>query len=81
VDTQQPPTERRGIRIVARGTFSERLDSFFGGLTVARREGATVLVGEIADQSQLHRLLARIRELGLDLQAVLLTDLPATASH
>jgi hypothetical protein len=77
MDTHQPPTERRGIRIVARGTLNERVDSFFGGLTVARRAGATVLAGEIADQSQLHRLLARIRDLGLDLQAVLLTDVPA----
>ena len=81
MDTQRPPTERRGIRIVARGTLSYRVDSLFGGLTVARRAGATVLAGEIADQSQLHRLLAQIRERGLDLQAVLLTDLPAHPSH
>ena len=63
-----------------RGTLAERFDSSFAGLTVARRAGATVLAGEIADQSQLHRLLARIRDLGLDLQAVLLSDLPAHPS-
>ncbi len=50
------------------------------GLIVARRSGATVLPGEIADQSQRHGLLARIRDLGLDLQAVLLTDVPAHPS-
>jgi hypothetical protein len=73
-------TGRRGIRIVVRGTLAERLDASFAGLTVARRSGATVLAGEITDQSQLHGLLARIRDLGLDLQAVLLTDLPAHPS-
>jgi hypothetical protein len=81
MDTQHPTTGRRGIRIVMRGTLSERFESSFGGLTVARRAGATVLAGEIADQSQLHGLLARIRNLGLNLQAVLLTDVPAHASH
>jgi hypothetical protein len=72
-----PPTAgRRGIRIVVRGSLSERFESMFVGLTVARRSGAIVLAGEIADQSQLHGLLARIRDLGLELQAVLLTDVP-----
>jgi hypothetical protein len=80
MDTQPPTTGRRGIRIVVRGTLGERFESFFAGLTVARRSGATVLAGEIADQSQLHGLLARIRDLGLDLQAVLLTDVPAHPS-
>lgn len=77
MDIRPPTTGRRGIRIVVRGTLGERFDSFFTGLIVARRSGATVLAGEIADQSQLHGLLARIRDLGLDLQAVLLTDVPA----
>jgi hypothetical protein len=80
MDMQPPTTGRRGIRIVVRGTFGERFESMFAGFTVARRSGATVLAGEIADQSQLHGLLARIRKLGLDLQAVLLTDVPAHAS-
>jgi hypothetical protein len=80
MDAQHPTSDRRGIRIVIRGTFGERFESLFAGLTVARRSGATVLAGEIADQSQLHRLLARIRDLGLDLQAVLLTDVPRRSS-
>ena len=80
MDMQPPTTGRRGIRIVVRGTLGERFESMFADFTVARRSGATVLAGEIADQSQLHGLLARIRKLGLDLQAVLLTDVPAHAS-
>ena len=81
MDAQHLRTDRRGIRIVVRGTLGERFGSLFAGLTVARRSGATVLAGEIADQSQLHGLLARIRDLGLDLQAVLLTDAPAHPSR
>jgi hypothetical protein len=77
MDMRPPTTGRRGIRIVVRGALGERFESFFAGLTVARRSGATVLA---ADQSQLHGLLARIRDLGLDLQAVLLTDSPAHSS-
>jgi hypothetical protein len=80
MDTPHPTTGRREIRIVIRGTLGARFESLFEGLTVARRSGATVLAGEIADQSQLHGLLARIRNLGLDLQAVLLTDVPAHPS-
>jgi hypothetical protein len=81
MDTPQPTTGRRGIRIVVRGTLGERFESFFAGLTVARRSGAVVLAGEIAEQSQLHGLLTRIRDLGLELQAVLLTDAPAHPSR
>jgi hypothetical protein len=80
MDMRPPTTGRRGIRIVMRGTLGERLESSFAGLTVARRSGATVLAGEIADQSQLHGLLARLRDLGLDLQSVLLTDVPVQPS-
>jgi hypothetical protein len=80
MDVQPPTTGRRGIRIVVRGTLGERFESLFAGFTVARRSGATVLAGEIADQSQLHGLLARIRDLGLELQAVLLTDLSTHSS-
>jgi hypothetical protein len=77
MDMRPPTTGRRDIRIVVRGTLGERFEAFFAGLTVARRSGATVLAGEIADRSELHRLLARIRDLGLDLEALLLTDAPA----
>jgi hypothetical protein len=80
MDARHPTGERRGIRIVVRGTLGERFESLFAGFTFARRAGATVLAGEIADQSQLHGLLARIRDLGLDIQAVLLIDAPAHPS-
>ena len=44
----------------------------FDGLTLVRRNGATELAGEVVDQAQLYGLLARIRDLGLDLESVTL---------
>jgi hypothetical protein len=39
-------------------------------MTPRHRRGHTDLVGEIADQAQLHGLLSRIRDLGLELEKV-----------
>jgi hypothetical protein len=58
------------IRITVREHLSERLATAFDGMTLMRRSGATELVGELADQAQLHGLLTRIRDLGLTLQSV-----------
>ena len=41
---------------------------------MVRCTGATELVGEIADQAQLHGVLSRIRDLGLELQSVTVTN-------
>ena len=58
------------IRITVRGRLSQRLAAAFDGMTPVRRAGATELVGEVADQAQLHGLLSRIRDLGLELESV-----------
>lgn len=58
------------IRITVHGRLSQRLARAFDGLTLVRSSGATELVGEVADQAQLHGLLSRIRDLGLDLEAL-----------
>jgi hypothetical protein len=49
---------------------SDRLGLAFEGLTMVRRSGATEFVGEVADQAQLHGLLVRVRDLGLELESV-----------
>jgi hypothetical protein len=64
------------IRITVRGRLSRRLAAAFDGLTLERSAGATDLVGEVADQSQLHGLLSRIRDLGLELEAVAVSGDP-----
>jgi hypothetical protein len=62
------------IRIRVRGRLSARLAGAFDGMTLVPCRGATELVGEVVDQTQLHGLLARIRDLGLELESVSVAD-------
>ena len=54
-------------QIVVDGELSDRFVATFGDMRLERGEGTTSLTGEIADQAQLHGLLARVAELGLAL--------------
>ena len=58
------------VRITVRGSLSPRLATAFDGMTPRHHRGRTDLLGEIADQAQLHGLLSRIRDLGLELEKV-----------
>lgn len=58
------------IRIRVRGRLSQRLAAAFDGMSLVRRMGSTELVGAFVDQAQLHGLLARVRDLGLELESV-----------
>jgi hypothetical protein len=60
----------RSARITIRGHLSKRLAATFDGMTAVRSAEGTQLVGEIAAQAQLHGLLSRIRDLGLELESV-----------
>lgn len=62
--------ERRSIAITIRGRVSGRLAEAFDGMRLERSPRGTLLVGQVADQAQLHGLLARIRDLGLELESV-----------
>jgi hypothetical protein len=64
----------RTVRITVRGRLSERLAAAFDGMTAVRRSGATELVGQVVDQARLLGLLARIRDLGLELESVTVSD-------
>jgi len=49
------------------------------GFTVTPEgDGTTTLTGEVADQAELHGLLARIRDLGLTLLSVQAQSVPTT---
>ena len=54
-------------QIVVDGELSDRFVATFGDMRLERDGGMTSLTGEIADQAQLHGLLARVAELGLSL--------------
>jgi hypothetical protein len=68
------------VRITVRGRLSQRLTSAFEGMAPRYRRGHTDLTGEIADQAQLHGLLTRIRDFGLELENVSVRPVPDNAS-
>ena len=60
----------RRYRIVVAGELSGRFAPAFEGMTVRCTGGQTAITGIVVDQSQLHGLLDRIGELGLELVSV-----------
>jgi hypothetical protein len=57
--------EPRRYRIVVKGRLSDRLGSAFPGVELERRPGETVLSGA-ADGAQLHAVLERLKDLGIE---------------
>jgi hypothetical protein len=61
--------------ICVRGFLDGGWSAWFDGLEVTSDEhGQTTIAGPVADQAALHGLLAKIRDLGLELLAVRRTD-------
>jgi hypothetical protein len=56
--------------IVVRDRLSSRFRVAFPGVRIEPRPGQTVLTGEFADQSQLHGLLTRLQDFGIELVSV-----------
>ena len=56
--------------IRVRGRLDALWGEFFDGMTVAPGEDVTTIKGFVADQSALHGLLARVRDIGLVLVSV-----------
>jgi hypothetical protein len=57
------------------GVLGSDWSAWFEGLRVTSDEsGQTVITGPVADQAALHGLLARVRDLGLELLEVRRTD-------
>ena len=53
------------------GHLDEHWSTWFGGLAITHEDdGTTTLRGDVADQSELHGLLAKVRDLGAPLIAV-----------
>ena len=57
-------------RIVVAGELSRRFAPAFDGMTVRCAGGETAITGVVLDQSQLHGLLDRVGDLGLELVSV-----------
>jgi hypothetical protein len=59
------------VKIYIRGKIDEDWATWFEGLDLKPLEdGTTLMQGEITDQSALYGLLAKLRDLGLELLAV-----------
>jgi hypothetical protein len=63
-------TQPSRYRIVVRGRLGEYLASAFDGLELESHAGESSLTGTFADQAQLHGLLDRLRDLGIQLISV-----------
>jgi hypothetical protein len=57
-------------RIVVAGELSRWFAPAFDGMTVQCTGGETAITGVVVDQSQLHGLLDRVGDLGLELVSV-----------
>jgi len=58
-------------RFHVKGHLDDRWSEWLGGLAVQRQEdGTTVLIGPVVDQSALHGVIIRIRDLGLSFLSV-----------
>jgi hypothetical protein len=66
----------RSVRITVRGRLSGRLAAAFEGMTLIDRADGSELLGQISDQAQLHGLLTRIRDLGIELESVTTSEPP-----
>ena len=67
-------------RIVVRGELSQRYVPAFEGMTLTSGDGETAIVGLVIDQAQLHGLLNRVSDLGLELISVNATLEPTSSA-
>jgi hypothetical protein len=56
--------------LVLRGEIGDHFGLVFDGMRLERDRGRTVITGGVRDQAQLHGLIERIQELGLELISV-----------
>jgi hypothetical protein len=66
--------ESTRYEIVIKDRISPRLGSAFPGLELRDRPGQTVLTGSFTDQSQLHGVLDRLQDFGIELVSVNAVD-------
>ena len=78
--TPRPPDAAATYELRIGGHLDQRWSVWFDGLTVTHEDdGTTTLRGAVRDQSELHGLLAKIRNLGTTLISV--TPLGTATAH
>ena len=63
-------TKAAQYEIRVKGALDTRWQTWFEGMTITASDDETILRGTVVDQTALHSLLTRIRDLGLPLIAV-----------
>jgi len=67
----------QNYQIRVQGHISDSWSTWFEGMTIHREEnGETILRGQLSDQTALHGILMKIRDLGLTLLEVKFISLP-----
>jgi hypothetical protein len=64
------PAEPPRYELRVKGVLDARWSAWFEGLQVTSDDRETSIAGPVADQAALHGLLAKIRDLGLELLSV-----------
>ncbi len=70
LDRPADPDVLATYRIRIAGQLDASWAAWFDDLTITLDEGDTLLTGPVVDQAALHRLLRRVRDLGLPLVSV-----------
>jgi hypothetical protein len=63
-------TSGHRYRIVLRGELGDQFQERFGAMKLERKDGLTVLTGQVVDQAQLLGFVERGQELGVELVSV-----------
>ena len=68
-------SEPGNYEIRIKGHLADRWIHWFGGLAITLEEdGTTLLTGQVVDQPALHGLLKKVRDLGMPLLSVCVTE-------
>ena len=68
-------------QIKLQGQLDEKWSDWFNGMTITSERGITTLTGAVVDQSALHGILAKIRNLNLTLISVTPIESGKDSSH
>ena len=69
--TSPPPDVASSYELRVRGHLDQHWSTWFDGFTITHEDdGTTTLRGVVTDQSELHGLLAKVRDLGVSLISV-----------
>lgn len=73
---KSPSDSSAPYELIVRGELDPRYGYLFEGMKMERVGGRTVVSGRVRDQAQLHGLIERTEELGLELLSVRQVDEP-----